>query len=243
MSVLQLSVPTVRHKNDVLLDILLHDEPRTAAQAKSLPLSDGVEPEAFVLADDLARLDIYNLALLLAHEATDEVVVVYLSEEADTLTVLASGTRKFGIERYLSHLVLHEMPYREECVAELFVAELRKEVRLVLDRVFCCAEPHLAISYDICGIMARCDIIVMTTHLLFERAELDKTVAHHVRIRRQSFLDALDGIAHNLLPVLFLQVSNLELQPILSSRSLRKFDVLFCRTRRILPVHTYLNIV
>ena len=135
------------------------------------------------------------------------------------------------------------MPYREERVAELFVAELREEVRLVLDWVFCCAEPHLAISHDVCGIMTRRDVIVVVSHLLLERAKLDESVAHHVGIGRQSFLDALDSIAHDLFPILFLKVSHLELQPILSSRSLRQLDVLLCRTRRILPVHTYFNIM
>ena len=40
---------------NVLLHILLHHIPRTATQAKSLALSDGVEPMAFVLPDLLAQ--------------------------------------------------------------------------------------------------------------------------------------------------------------------------------------------
>ena len=144
VSVLQLRVPAVCHEDDVLLHVLLHDEPRTAAQAQAFPLTNGVEPEAFVLADNLACLDVDNLALLFAQEAAQEVVVVYLTKEADALAVLASGTWQLGIKSNLPYLLLHQMSYRKERMAELFVAELREEVRLVLDWVFRRTEPHLA---------------------------------------------------------------------------------------------------
>ena len=135
---------------------------RRPAQALALP--DGVEPVAAMRADDLARLDVNDLAFLLAHEAAQEVVVVYLAEEADALTVLASGTRQLGIEGNPSHLLLHQVPDGEERVAELFVAELSQEVGLVLYGVFGCAQPHQAVPLDVRGIVPRGDIVVVMTH-------------------------------------------------------------------------------
>lgn len=49
-------VVAMRDIDDVLLDVFLDDEPRTATEAHAFALADGVEPVAFVLADDLARL-------------------------------------------------------------------------------------------------------------------------------------------------------------------------------------------
>ena len=46
----------MRDVDDVLQDVFLHDKPRTATQSHAFALADGVEPVAFVLADDLARL-------------------------------------------------------------------------------------------------------------------------------------------------------------------------------------------
>ena len=231
VSVLQLRVPTVCYENDVLLYILLHNEPRTATQAQAFPLANGVEPKAFVLSDNLTRFDVYNLSLLFAHKTTQEIVIVYLSEEADALTVLASGTRQFGIECNLAHLFFHEMAYRENGMSELFVTELRKEVGLVLDRVFSCSEPHLTVPLGVCSVMACCYVIVTVPYPLLECTELDETVAHHVGIGRKTFLYSLDSIANDLLPVFFLKVGHLEFQPILTGCCLREFNVLFCRTR------------
>ena len=243
VSILQLRVPAIRHKDDVLLDILLHNEPRTTTQAQAFPLTDGVEPKAFVLSDNLTRFDVYNLSLLFAHKTTQKIVIVYLSKEANALTILASGTRQFCIEGNLAHLFFHEMAYRENGMSELFVTELRKEVGLVLDRVFSCSEPHLTVPLDVCGVMACGYVIVTVPYPLLKRAELDETVAHHVGIGRKTFLYSLDSIANDLLPVFLLKVGHLEFQPVLSGCCLREFYVLFCRTRRVFPVHTYFYVM
>ena len=49
-------VVAMRDIDDVLQDIFLDDEPRTATQSHAFALADGVKPVALVLADDLARL-------------------------------------------------------------------------------------------------------------------------------------------------------------------------------------------
>ena len=74
------------------LEVLLNDVPRAegakgVAQsgAEAASLADGVEPQAPVRADLLARLKLEDGARSLAEMVAEEVVVVELPEEADTL--------------------------------------------------------------------------------------------------------------------------------------------------------------
>ena len=52
----RLRVVTMTHIQNVVLHILLNHKPRTAAEAQTLALADGVEPQTLVAADALARL-------------------------------------------------------------------------------------------------------------------------------------------------------------------------------------------
>ena len=49
--------------------------------------------------------------------------------------------------------------------------------------------------------MPRRNLVEIFSPFILEAAELDVFVAHHVRIRCQSALHRVDGIAHHLLPV------------------------------------------
>ena len=79
------------HIQRVVSNILLYHVPRTATEAESVTLSDGVEPQTAVLANELARFQFEHFARLLAEELANIVVVVYLTEETDALRVLALG--------------------------------------------------------------------------------------------------------------------------------------------------------
>ena len=65
--------------------------PGTATQTKSFPLSNGVEPEALVLAQHLPRLQLHDRANPLSEMLPEEVVVVDPAEEADPLAVVSVG--------------------------------------------------------------------------------------------------------------------------------------------------------
>ena len=60
-----LGVVAMRHEEYVTFHVLLHHEPRTSAEAKSLPLAYGVEPQAAMLADETACLQFTHIALVL----------------------------------------------------------------------------------------------------------------------------------------------------------------------------------
>ena len=191
----------------------------------------------------LACLYVDDLALLLTHEAAQEIVVVDLSQEADALAILASGTGQLGIDGYLSYLFLHQSAQRKDGVLQLVIGELCQEVGLILDRVNGCSQPHHIVLPDIRGIMAGGNMVVGMSDALLKGSELDKTVAHHVRIGRQSLLDTFHGITDHQIPVFLLQVGHLQVKSILARCSLREFDVLLCRARRVFSLHAYLDIM
>lgn len=56
----------VRDVDDVLLDVLLDDKPRSATQSKTLALSDSMVPMALMVADDAPCLQLDNVARQLA---------------------------------------------------------------------------------------------------------------------------------------------------------------------------------
>ena len=121
--------------------ILLHDIPRSAAEAQSVSLSDGVKPQAAVLAYQFARLQFEHFAGSLAEIASNVVVIIDLAEEADALRVLSLGVDEVFAFGYLPYLALLVMSDGEECLAELPVINLCKEVGLVLYGVGACDEP------------------------------------------------------------------------------------------------------
>ena len=132
----------MRYIEYVLLHVLLHHKPRTAAEPHALALADSVEPQPSVLADATAGLQLHNVARLFAQVAAYVVVVVHLAEEADTLRVLPAGTHQVFALGNLAHLVLHVMPDGEQRLLQLPVVYLCQKVRLVLHRVGAGAEPE-----------------------------------------------------------------------------------------------------
>ena len=61
-----LRIVTVTDKKNILLNIFLDHKPRTTAEAQSLALSDGMEPQAFVLTNSLACFQFNHIARLFA---------------------------------------------------------------------------------------------------------------------------------------------------------------------------------
>ena len=148
-----------------------------------------------------------------------------------------------GVEGYLAHLLLHQPSQWESRVAELVVGELSQEVCLVLYGVDGCAQPHQPVALNIGGIVAGGHKVVLVAYALFERTELDEAVAHDVGVRRQTLLDAFDGVAHHLVPVFLLQVGDLEVESVHAGRGAGQLDVLVGCARRVLALHAYLNIM
>ena len=72
----------MRDVKNIFTNIFLYDKPRAAGEAHAFALADGVEPEAFVLADATTCLEFDDIARVLSEVATDIVVVVDFSQKA-----------------------------------------------------------------------------------------------------------------------------------------------------------------
>lgn len=66
-----------------------------------------MEPETAMVPHNLARLNVDDATFLFAHELTQKVVVVYLAQETDALTVLAAGTGQSCLDGNLPDFLLH----------------------------------------------------------------------------------------------------------------------------------------
>ena len=109
----RLRVVTMTHIQNVVLHILLNHEPRTAAEAQTLALADGVEPQTLVAADALARLHLNHIARVLAQVSADVIVIVNLTQEANSLTILALGINLMLLFGYLTNFIFNVMTDRE----------------------------------------------------------------------------------------------------------------------------------
>ena len=225
-AVLCVGVVTLRDVEDVLVDVFLHHEPGTAAEEEALALSDGVEPVALVGAKNLAGLELDNLALLLAEVAAQEVVVVDLAEETDALRVLAVGRGQLRLVGDAPHVGLHHVADGEHQFPYLTVVELREEVGLVLHRVEGSGEEDRTADLGGTGIMARGGAVVSVATALLEGTELDEFVAHHVGVGREAATDALDGVRHHVVPVLFVEVDLLETEAVFAGYIARYLNIL-----------------
>src|SRR3712207_3428826 len=138
------------------------------------------------------------------------IVIIDLPQEANTLTVLASGVDQMLGLGYLPHLVFHVMTYREDGFLKLPVVNLRQEIGLVFHRVGAGDEPFLAIDQLGAGIMARGYQVVVVSPLLMEGTKLDKSVAHNVGIGRETGLHLLHGLTGHLVPILLMAIHHLQ---------------------------------
>ena len=195
-------------------------------------------------ADDAVGFDVDNLSLLFPEETAQEVVVVYLSQKADSLRVLASCRRQFGFQGNFPHFLLHQVTDGEEQTLHLDARELCEEVRLVFHWVFCCAEPRFSVAFHDGGIVTRSYLVIAVADEFLKGSELDEAVAHHIGIGCQSCFHSLDGISHHAFPILLLQVDHLQGQTVFVSCSPAHFKVFLRRASRVLfALHSYFNII
>ena len=85
LAVLCLGGIALRDIKNIFVNVLLDDKPRATTEKQAFTLAYSVVPVTFVGAKHLARLELHNLALLLAQITSQEVVVVDFAKEADAL--------------------------------------------------------------------------------------------------------------------------------------------------------------
>ena len=230
----RLRIITMTHIQDIVLYILLNHKPGTAAKAQALALADGMKPQTLVLAYALARFHLYDIARLFAQITADIIIIINLSQKADSLTVLALGIYQMLLFGYLANLILDMMADRENRFFQLPALYLSQEIGLVFHRIRTRDKPFIAIFIRFgLRIMPRGDEVIVVTHLLIEGTKLNQAVAHYIRIRRKTSLHLLHRITGYLVPIFMMAVNHLQLAPILSSHSRSHLQVLL---RRAVPL-------
>ena len=204
------------HIEDVALHVLLHRIPGSTAEAKAVALADGVEPQALVLANLLARLKLKHIARTLAEITANVVVIVDLAKEADALRVFAFGVDKMLALSNGTHLLLHVVANGEERLAQLPVVDLREEVGLVLNGVRAGYEPFVSVGNLGLGIMARGYEVIVVPHLGVESTKLYQTVTHHVGVGGEAGAHLVHGVTRHLVPIFLMAVDNLKVATIAS---------------------------
>ena len=113
-----------------------------------------------------------------------------------------------------THLVLHQMTYREKGFLQLPVVYLRQKVGLVFHGVGTCGEPFSAVDNLGLCIMSSGNQVILMSAFLMKSPEFDKPVAHHIRIRCETVLHLIHGITRDIVPILTMAIYNLELTSI-----------------------------
>ena len=155
-------VVAVGDVEDVVGDVFFDDEPGTTREAHAFALTDGVEPEAFVLTDTTTSFEFDDITGVFTEVTSDIVIVIDLPQKTDALGVLALGIDKMLPLGNLPHLILDIMTNREDCLPQLPVVDLREEVGLILYGVWTGDEPLPTCLINLrLGIMARGNEVVV----------------------------------------------------------------------------------
>ncbi len=112
---------------------------------------------------------------------------------------------------------------------QLAVADLGEKVGLVLDRIGCRGKIQFpADLLDRC-VVAGGDLVEGVSPFLFEIPELDKLVAHHVRVGSETLADSAQGVGHNAVPVFLVKRHGLERQSVFAGYQRAHLDVFIGR--------------
>ena len=141
ITILLLGIITVGDVNNVILNILLHNEPGSSSQSQSFSLANGMKPIAAMSTNLLTCFKFDHRPLFFSQKATDKIVIIYLAQKANSLTILPTGTGQSGLQRYLTHFMLHQPTYRKQQFRNLQIVNLGQEISLIFYRVLGCTQP------------------------------------------------------------------------------------------------------
>ena len=128
-------------------------------------------------------------------------------------------------------------------MTELLITNLSQEIGLVLDGIGRSSQIIPAIYLAYVGVMACGRFVELMAFEALEIPELDNLVAHHVRMRSQSFLYCLQGIAHHIVPIFLMQRYNLQREIIPACYEAAYFYVLvgIAVTAVVIASYTYVE--
>ena len=128
-------VVAMRDKKDVAFDIFLHYKPRTATEAQSFALTNGVEPKPLVLSNLVTCFYLTHIARIFAQVCFDVITEIYVAQESYALAVLPFRIQQVCLFSDVTHFMLPKMSDGEHEFAHLQRINLAQEIRLVFHGV------------------------------------------------------------------------------------------------------------
>ena len=178
-----------------------------------MPLTNGVEPIAGVLALLLPACPLDDVAPGLSQVEADKIPVVDLAQEADALAVGAVFGRQVEFGGEGAHLVLVQVPDGQAEPSELRRAQVGEEIGLVLDPIGRAPKPITARGLLNAGVVPRGDLLALARYPLIKGTELDALVAPDVRARGAPQAQLGQRILDDVRAVLALQRHDFEWNP------------------------------
>jgi hypothetical protein len=198
------------HEHFVVLAVLTHDIPGSSRETEAAPLTNRVEPKSTVAAELRAVREVANDPRILAEVVFDKRVVRYPPEETDSLGVGSVAVGEMQSAGLGSDLGLGQPTDGEEAPCDLLLGHLAEKVRLVLDRVDPPEEAGQGSGMVHPRMVSAGDEVDVAVDAVDEGAELDQTVAQHVRTRSATSLEFDHGGGNYRVVVVALQRNDLE---------------------------------
>ncbi len=186
ITILLLGIITVGDVNNVILNILLHNEPGSSSQSQSFSLANGMKP---IAADEYPIfLPVSNsiTAPLFSQKATDKIVIIYLAQKqipdcpSDGHWAIRPATLSHALHASSAHL-------SETTISKPANSQSGPEISLIFYRVLGCTQPGFPAQLQGRSIMSGCRKIEIFSDPLLETAKLNQLVTHHIRIRSLPF--------------------------------------------------------
>ncbi len=198
--------------------------------ADAAALADGVEVEAFVVAD-LASVGGPDFAGFVLDVVAEEIGHADVADEADSLAVFFLRVGEIAGDGDFADFGFAEVADREFGAGELFLAEHGEEVALVFLIVNAFKEIEGAVvAADFAGVMSGGDGgETFGEGVVEEDAELHFAVAHHIGVRGDAAFIAVEEVFDDALFVLVDEVDDAELDAEGVGGGAGVFDVLLPR--------------
>ena len=182
-------------------DIRLLENRRCNPQ--SLPLTQRIKMQSPVLPQPPAICR-HHRPRRIRHEGTQKIAHLHLTDKTNPLTILLPRRCQPQRRRPLPHLRLQHPANRKQRPLHLMLLQQRQKIGLILIRIP--PPPHSVRP----ALLMRHLRIMPSRHgtesflqrIFQKHPELDLPIAHHVRIRRDPRLIAMQQITHHPLPVI-----------------------------------------
>ena len=106
---------------------------------------------------------------------------------------------------------------------------MAKEVGLIFYRILGGGKPYFTVYLGCRGVMTGRYFIEILSPFLFEAAEFDIFIAHHIRVGGESAFYGINGVAHDTIPIFVVQGDDFKPATVLLGDIRGDFNIFFGR--------------